>query len=182
MPISSRYGRDAEADIGSGVEDDRDGAVVDERDLHSSAEHAARDAHAFACKRCAEALVQGLRDTRTAAPEKLGRLPLRVSAMRVNWLTTSASPAHVEQRAVEAARRRSRRSAAARPCRPGALHRPPRPPRATPSRTTTPAPISATTSPATATDASRTRWTTARTGYSSLSPSRASADAAHGRA
>src|SRR4051812_6300572 len=103
----------------------------------------------------------GLACSGRAASEKLGRFPLRVSAISVNWLTArTAPPASVTLRSnFPASSSKMRRrailpaSASASPC-PS--------PSATPTRTSRPAPIWPTVSPATVTRARVTRWTTAR--------------------
>src|SRR5688500_2777160 len=96
-----------------------------------------------------------------AASVKLGRLPLRVSAISVNWLTTSASPPTSSrlQSNLPASSSKLRRRATL-PARRSASAS--ESPRATPRRTTRPRPIPATRSPATSTRDSATRWTTAR--------------------
>src|SRR5918994_5132308 len=97
-----------------------------------------------------------------AASVKLGRFPLRVSAISVNWLTTSASPeASRSERSKRPSSFSKIRSRATLPARRSdatdvSLD-------ATPSRTSAPGPICETISAPTVTDACETRWTTART-------------------
>ena len=86
------------------VEDDRDGAVVDELDLHSRAEDARLDRDAELAQSGAEALVEqlgalGLRGRREARP-----VPLRRVREQGELADDERGAAGVEQRAVEAAR------------------------------------------------------------------------------
>ena len=74
------------------LEHDRHGTVVHERDHHPGAEDASRDRHAFALERRAEPLVERLGELGVRGLREARRLPFRVSAMSVNWLTTSAPP------------------------------------------------------------------------------------------
>ena len=77
------------------VEDDRYRSVVHERDLHPRTEHAGlhRARPALAAPR-RSARRAGSRTPGAAACEKLGRVPFwrLLSAISVNWLTTSAAP------------------------------------------------------------------------------------------
>src|SRR5207248_2647848 len=95
-----------------------------------------------------------------AASPKLGRLPFAVWAMRVNWLTTSASPptssSERSKRPSSFSKIRSRAVLSARRAAPAASSA-----RATPSRMQRPAPISPATSSPTRTRARETRCTTA---------------------
>ena len=82
------------------LEDDRDRAVVDELDLHPRAEAPVATGTPSARRARAEALVERLRDLgRARRPRSSGRFPFAVSAISVNWLTTSDLAAGVEQRA-----------------------------------------------------------------------------------
>ena len=137
------------------------GPVVDELDRHPGAEDTGLDRHPELAQRGAEPLVQRFGRLGAAAPEKLGRLPLAVSAISVNWLTTSAAPpvSSSERSNFPSSFSKMRSFATFSASRPASASLSPA---ATPRRMQSPGPIE----PPGATDARVTRWTTASHGSS----------------
>ena len=74
------------------LQHDGDRSVVDELDLHARAEDAGLDLHARAASASQKPRRAARRPPAARRSEKLGRLPFAVSAISVNWLTTSAAP------------------------------------------------------------------------------------------
>ena len=74
------------------VEDDRYRPVVHELHLHPGAEDAGLDLHAEVAEPLTEPLVERLRLFGRRGVREVGLFPFAVSAISVNWLTTSAAP------------------------------------------------------------------------------------------
>ena len=168
----------------SGVEDDRDRAVVDELDLHARAEDARRDPDAeLVASASQKRSYSGSAHARRPRPPRSSAGSLARVGDQRELADDERLAADVERASGRSARRRSRRSAGARPWPRGASRSAGRVRRlrrraARRGR----ADLATTVSLADRDRRARTRWTTARTRYSSVVAVAAYAGAARGRA
>ena len=108
------------------LEQDRHWPVVDQRDVHSRSEDAARDLHALRFESLAEALVERLGDLWARSAREARPVPLARIRKQRELADDQSCPARRRRASGRSGRPRSRRCAGARPCPRAAQRRPPR--------------------------------------------------------